>query len=62
MTLVERRTTEQAAGGLPSLINFVNLTKPIYQLDLIDTVAWLDSERARRDQCALASARASAVR
>jgi hypothetical protein len=54
MTGVERRISEEAARG--QLIGFVNLTQPIYQLRLVDAVAWLDAERARRGDCATASA------
>lgn len=57
-TLAERRIGEQAAKGLPSLIGFVNRTQPIYQLRLVDAVAWLDAERERRNACMTASANA----
>jgi hypothetical protein len=55
MTGVERRISEEAARG--QLIAFVNLTQPIYQLRLVDAVAWLDAERAHRGECTTASAR-----
>jgi hypothetical protein len=45
---------------LPSLIGFVNRTQPIYQLRLVDAVAWLDAERDRRSACMTASAQAVA--
>jgi hypothetical protein len=54
MTGVQRRISEEAAKG--QLIGFVNLTQPIYQLRLVDAVAWLDAERARRGECGTASA------
>ena len=57
-SLTERRISEQAAQGLPSLIGFVNRTQPIYQLRVVDAVAWLDAERERRNACVTASARA----
>ncbi|HEV7578451.1 MAG TPA: hypothetical protein VGO85_20650 [Caldimonas sp.] len=56
MTLTERRISEEAAKGLPALIGFVNLTQPIYQVRLVDAVAWLDAERERRNECISASA------
>jgi hypothetical protein len=59
-SLPERRIVEQAAKGLPSLIGFVNRTQPIYQLRLVDAVAWLDAERDRRSACMTASAQAVA--
>ena len=57
-TLTERRISEEAAKGLPTLIGFVNRTQAIYQLRLVDAVAWIDAERDRRDACVSASARA----
>ena len=58
MTLTERRISDEAAKGLPSLIAFINLTQPIYEMRLVDAVAWLDAERDRRNACISASARA----
>ena len=55
-SVTERRIAEEAANGLPSLIRFVNRTQAIYQLRLVDAVAWLDAERARRTACTTASA------
>ena len=49
LSLVERRVSDEAARGLPSLISFVNRTQPIYQLRLVDAVAMIDAERARRN-------------
>jgi hypothetical protein len=57
--LVQRRVSEEAARGLPTLISFVNRTQPIYQLRLADAVALLDAERERRDACVVASASAA---
>ena len=58
LSLVQRRVSEEAARGLPSLISFVNRTQPIYQLRLVDAVAMLDAERERRNECVTASAAA----
>jgi len=55
-SLEQRRVEDVAARGLPSLISFVNRTQPIYQLSLVDAVAMIDAERARRNQCTTASA------
>ena len=57
-TLVERRVSEEAARGLPTLISFLNRTQPIYQVRLDGAVAMLDAERERRNQCITASASA----
>lgn len=58
LSLVQRRVSEEAARGLPTLISFVNRTQPIYQLRLVDAVALLDAERERRNECVTASAAA----
>ena len=55
-SLEQRRVEDVAARGLPSLIAFVNRTQPIYQLSLVDVVAMIDAERARRNECTTASA------
>ena len=59
LTLVERRVSEEAVRGLPTLISFVNRTQPIYQLRVVDAVAMIDAERARRNHCVTASANVS---
>ena len=56
LTLVERRVSEEAARGLPTLISFVNRTQAIYQLRLADAVDVLDAQRERRNQCITAAA------
>jgi hypothetical protein len=56
LSLIERRVSEEAARGLPSLISFVNRTQPIYQLRVVDAVAMVDAERERRNSCVTASA------
>ena len=58
LSLVQRRVSEEAARGLPTLISFVNRTQPIYQLRLVDAVDMVDAERERRSQCVTASASA----
>ena len=59
LSLVERRVSEEAARGLPTLIAFLNRTQPIYQVRLDDAVAMLDAQRERRNQCVTASAGAA---
>jgi hypothetical protein len=58
LTLVERRVSEEAARGLPTLVSFVNRTQGIYQLRLANAVDMLDAERERKSQCMSASAAA----
>jgi hypothetical protein len=58
-SLEHRRIGEEAARGLPALISFVNRTQPIYHLRLVDAVAMVDADRARRNECGTASASAA---
>jgi hypothetical protein len=58
MTLVQRRVSEEAARGLPTLISFLNRTQPIYQVRLADAVAMIDAERERRNACVTVAAAA----
>lgn len=56
MTGVQRRIVEKASQGVDSLRGFIFITRGIYNLDMMETVAWLDSERASQSACvALAS-------
>jgi hypothetical protein len=55
-SIVERRIEEHAGRGMQSLVAFVQRTRPIYQLNVEDAVAWVDSERERRTACLRASA------
>ena len=55
-SLEKQRISEEAARGLPALISFVNRTQPIYQLRLVDAVAMVDADRARRSECVAAAA------
>ena len=59
MTMVQRRISEEAARGLPNLIGFVNVSQPIYQMRLVDAVAWLDADRERRAGCVATAALAA---
>ena len=57
MTLTERRVAEHAGAGMKALIGYVHLTEPIYQVSVAEAVAIVDEQRARQQQCAVASAR-----
>ena len=52
----QRRVVDQAAGGVKSLISFVHGTRMIYQLDLMETVRWLEARQASQRACAIAAA------
>lgn len=49
---VQRRVIEKAAQGIAPLAQYVHRTRTIYQLDLIETVAWLDARREALQACA----------
>lgn len=57
MSPLHKRIRDEAARGLPALIGFVNISQPIYQLRVVDAVAWLDAERERTAECMTALAR-----
>jgi hypothetical protein len=50
-SMVQHRIVARADQGRDALIRFVAINKPVYQLDLLETVAWLDAQRARREAC-----------
>ena len=52
---VERRVVESAAQGDKALIQFVYRTRMIYQLDLLQTAAWVDERRAAFATCGIAT-------
>jgi hypothetical protein len=60
LSIVERRIVDKASQGATPLIRFVHATRGIYQLDVYDTVAWLDKRRAARAACGIAVADAAA--
>ena len=43
---VERQLLDKAAQGIRPLVQFIHRTRMIYQLDVLETVAWLDRQRA----------------
>ena len=57
LSYVQGRIVEKAAQGMVPLRQFVWRTRMIYQLDLMETVAWLDQRRARLAACEQRSAR-----
>jgi hypothetical protein len=59
---VQHRIVDKAAQGRDALIHFVSFTKPIYQLDLMETVAWLDQARASQAACVTTLSHASGER
>jgi len=46
LTRVERQLVDKAAQGIRPLVQFIHRTRMIYQLDVMETVAWLDRQRA----------------
>ena len=57
LSYVKGRIVEKAAQGLVPLRQFIWRTRMIYQLDLMDSVAWLDHRRALLAACEQRSAR-----
>ena len=57
LTRVERHLVDKAAQGVRPLMLFIQRTRMIYQLDAMETVAWLDRQREAQRTCALGVAR-----
>ena len=57
MSNLQRRLVEKASQGAGPLTQFIHRTRMIYQLDVHETVAWLDRERDRLQVCRTASLR-----
>ena len=53
---VQSRVVEKAAQGIVPLRQFIWRTRMIYQLDLTESVAWLDQRRALLAACEQRSA------
>jgi hypothetical protein len=51
LTLVQRRVVAKAAEGIRPLVQYIHRTRAIHQLDVIETVAWLDERRELRQAC-----------
>jgi len=57
LTYMQGRIVEKATQGIVPLRQFVWGTRMIYQLDLMESVAWLDQRRALVAACEQRSAR-----
>jgi hypothetical protein len=57
LSSLQGRIVEKAAQGTVALRQFVWRTRMIYQLDTMETVAWLDQRRALLAACEQRSAR-----
>ena len=57
---VQARIVEKAEQGVVPLRQFVWRTRMVYQLDLLESVAWLDQRRAQLADCEQRSARVDA--
>ena len=56
LSYAQGRIVEKAAQGIVPLRQFVWRTRMIYQLDLLESVAWLDQRRALLAACEQRSA------
>ncbi len=55
-TSVQRTIVEKAAQGAVPLIQYVQRTRMIHQIDVAETLAWLDERRALTTTCRTATA------
>ncbi len=53
---LQRKIVDKASQGAMPLIRFIHLTRMSYQLDVYETVAWLDKRRASLASCGIAVA------
>ena len=51
LTRVQRQLVDKAAEGMRPLAQYIYRTRMIYQLDVMETVAWLDQRRELRQAC-----------
>lgn len=51
LTRVQRQLVDRAAEGMRPLVQYIHRTRMIYQLDVMETVAWLDQRRELRQAC-----------
>ena len=56
LSSVQHRIVDTAAQGIDPLRHFIWRTRAIHQLDLLDTVAWLDQRRTLLAACERRSA------
>jgi len=54
LTGLQRRILDHASKGLDELRRYVWITRSIYQLDMVDTVAWIDRLGVADTDCAVA--------
>lgn len=59
--LAQQQVLDKATQGLAPLKHYVYRTRMIHQLDLVQTVKWLDDRRAAEAACALRAAGVDAV-
>lgn len=52
LTRVQQTLVDKAAQGARPLMQYIDITKFIHQLDAMETVAWLDRRRELQRACA----------
>jgi hypothetical protein len=51
LSSVQRQLVDKAAQGIRPLVQYIYRTRMIYQLDVMETIAWLDQRREMRQAC-----------
>ena len=51
LTHVQRQVVDKAAQGIRPLVLYIHRTRMIHQLDVMETIAWLDERRELRRAC-----------
>lgn len=52
LTRVQRTVVDKATQGVRPLAQYIYRTRMIHQLDVMETVAWLDQRREMQEACA----------
>lgn len=54
MTGLQRRILEHASKGVDELRRFVSISRSVHQLDMMDTVAWIERVGTATSECKVA--------
>jgi hypothetical protein len=52
MSFLQRRVLQKADQGVDALRQYIWITRAMYQLDIVETVAWIERHRAAQAGCA----------
>ena len=59
MNWLQQRVVAKHAQGIDALRRYVFITRSMYQLDMVDTVAWIEERRQAEASCRVGAAKGS---